>query len=284
MFFRLTRYRLKTEWQKILGVALCGLLLTWASVNNYTYTSKKLCTNYTEFERYYGEDYLEWGRERLAMGFDMEPEELGETPGEAFEAIRRVRRGLFYVRLIQGSEGITAVLIFNALAALLLTGLFSRRRLGPLTAAGFSRGRLFLSLTLSFYAAVFLLWRVCSAYAIRLYGVVFAPEERDFYAFTQLSWFLSFLFLSSIAYLSAMLLRRPLYSFLAALGIWFLLRFLLGTDSPVPVCFLGTGLTVKAWDPGADLSKLSLGNYISLGTFLLAVLLGWLRFRKGGLE
>ena len=72
MFFRLTRYRLKTEWQKILGVALCGLLLTWASVNNYTYTSKKLCTNYTEFERYYGEDYLEWGRERLAMGFDSE--------------------------------------------------------------------------------------------------------------------------------------------------------------------------------------------------------------------
>ncbi len=275
VFFRLTRFRLKAEWLLLIFVLILMVLYTWFCGLDVRGTSVGSFEMFSH--KYSGIDPRMLAK---SLGLDAAPE--GADMWEIYHAALRDLRGFAYSRILMGAEN-CAMLLMDALAVLLLCSLFQKRRLGQFLAAGCSRGQVFLSLTLTYFCCVAALWLAASVYLLSRYHIAFAPEEQAFFRVTQLSWLCSAMFSGSLAYLSAFLLRRPLPAFLAALGVWFILRLTAPDLSVLPVIILGSGV-IKSWDPGMDTSSLAAGNWITLGVFALCVLLAWFSFRKRGFE
>ena len=227
----------------------------------------------------------EMGPERLSqrLGVDL-PEEAFSDLTTAYHTVLRAYRGFLYSRLVMSANDPMDTLVVNALAVLLLTGLFQKKRLAPPLAAGFSRRRIFLSLTGVYFGSVILVWCISSAYLLNRYCIEFAPEELAFFRVTQLTWFCAFLWKASFAYLAAMLLRRPLPAFLAALAVYFLFLSVKSEPNILPSWIIGGGMKVKSWDPGVELWPLIRTDIVAAGSFLVSILASWLAFRKRGLE
>ncbi len=279
MFLRLTRYRLKTEWLRILlGLIFAVILFSWYCAGNVV---ANLYHSLGSFSLVY-----DLGVDRLAaqVGVDAGEPALADMV-TAYRFILHKDRGFVYSRLVMSVNDPIYILIANALAVLFLTGLFRNKRLGPPLAAGFSRGRLFFSLTAVYFCCVALVWVVSASYLLDRYFIAFSPEEQDFFRVTQLTWFCAFLWKGTAAYLAAMLLRRPLPAFLAALAVSFAL-LLANHSAPniLPSWIIGGGLTVKSWDPGADLWPLLRTDIVAAAFFVLSIIIGWFSFRKGGLD
>lgn len=279
MGLRLARYRMKTEWPKLLALVFCILFLCW--FENFYVDSLRTLRDYNLFYQYYGDEeyYLSSGRAKLAMGWGLAEEELGETPQEGFRALRRLRRGFVCIKLIMGSDQVI-ILLTNALAVLFLTGLLANRRLEPLLASGCSRRKLFLSLSLTYFGGAALLWLGSVCLMLPAFGVTFLPEERSFFFVMLLSWFLSTMTAAACSYLFAFLLRRPFPAFAAALGAYLLVAALIPDRSGVPVQIMGSSLLHKSLDPGEDLGWLITGDWIALAFILLSVIAAWLAFRR----
>ena len=279
MSFRLTRYRLKTEWLRILlGLMFAVILFSWYGAGNVV---ANLYHSMSSFSLVY-----EMGVERLAesIGVDADEPALAELD-TAYRFILQESRGFVYSRLVISVNDPIYILLANALAVLFLTGLFQKKRLGPPLAAGLSRGRLFFSLTAVYFSCVVLVWVISANYLIKRYFIVFSPEEQDFFRVTQLTWFCAFLWKATVAYLAAMLLRRPLPAFLAALTLSF--AFLLAnhsTPNVLPSWIIGGGSTVKSWDPGADLWPMLRTDMVAAFFFVITIIIGWFSFRKRGVE
>ena len=273
MLLRLTRSRLKAEWVMLIGTAILIILYVWfCGLNNRGLT----LGSYEMFVHTYGSV----SPKTLALSLDME-----EPPEDAdlyalYEAALLAKRGFLYSRILMSAEDMT-FLVLDALAVLLLCTLFQKRRLSQWLSAGYSRGQVFLSITLFFFACAFLMWLAASLYLLSRYHIAFAPEEGAFFRVTQLAWICNVMFNASLAFLSALLLRRPLPAFLAALGAWILLRVLSPDLSISPAVILGSG-KILSWDPGMDTSSLAAGNWITLGFLLVVLTVTWLIFRKRG--
>lgn len=279
MFFRLTRYRLKTEWLRILlGLMFAVILFSWYSAGNVV---ANLYHSMSSFSLVY-----EMGVERLAesIGVDADEPALAELD-TAYRFILQESRGFVYSRLVMSVNDPIYILLTNAMAVLLLTGLFQKKRLGPPLAAGFSRGRVFFSLTVVYFFCVVLVWVISATYLINRYFIVFSPEEQDFFRVTQLTWFCAFLWKGTVAYLAAMLLRRPLSAFLVALAVSFILLCVNHTVPHVlPTWIIGGGMSVKSWDPGIDLWPMLRTDIVAAVFFVISIIIGWFSFREGGLE
>lgn len=278
MSLRLARYRLKTEWLRfLLGLAFAVILFSWYGTANIIANSFHSLGTFSLV--------YEMGPERLARELGLDPADPALADMKtAYGLVLWHYRGFLYSRLVMSVNDPISVLVTCSLGVVLLTGLFQKRRLGPLLASGQSRGRLFLSLTAVYFLCIILVWVVSAAYLLRRYCVEFTPEERDFFLVTQLTWFCAVLFNASLAYLAAMLLRRPLPAFLAAVALWFLLHFLAGKPNILPCFILGTGFTVKSWDPGAELRPLLRTDLVAAGFFPVSLIASWFRFRKGGFD
>ena len=279
MFLRLSRYRLKTEWLRLLlGLAFAVILFSW-------YGALNIVSDTFHSEKSFAPTYYDMSRERLAANLDMEiPEEAWADLTTAYRTILRYYRGFIYSRLVMSINDPVDMLVVNALGVLLLTGLFRKKRLGPPLAAGYSRRRLFLSLTGVYFACVVVVWCVSAAYLLNRYCIEFAPEEREFFRVTQLTWFCAFLWNATVAYLASMLLRRPLPAFLAGVAVYFLCMSFVREPHILPAFIIGTGVTVKTWDPGVDLWPLLRTDIIAAAFFVIAVPAAWLSFRKRGME
>ena len=278
MFFRLTRYRLRAEWLRILlGVAFAVILFSW-------YGAANIVAEVFHSEGTFAKVY-EMGPERLShnLGVDL-PEEAFSDLTTAYHTVLRAYRGFIYSRLVMSANDPMDMLVANALAVLLLTGLFQKKRLGPPLMAGFSRRRLFLSLTGVYFGCAILVWCISAAYLLNRYCVEFAPEELEFFRVTQLTWFCSFIWKASVAYFAAILLRRPLPAFLAALAVYFLFLSARSEPNILPSWIIGSGMGVKSWDPGVDLWPLIRTDLVAAGFFLVSILASWLVFRKRGQE
>ena len=275
MFLRLSRYRLKTEWLRLLlGLAFAVILFSW-------YGALNIVSDTFHSEKSFAPTYYDMSRERLAANLDMEiPEEAWADLTTAYRTILRYYRGFIYSRLVMSINDPVDMLVVNALGVLLLTGLFRKKRLGPPLAAGYSRRRLFLSLTGVYFACVVVVWCVSTAYLLNRYCIEFAPEEQEFFRVTQLTWFCAFLWHASVAYLFAMLLRSPLPAFAATAAVWLILG-LSTADIPnvLPSCVI-QNLAIPNWEPGPDLWPLLRTDIVAAGFFVLAVLIAWLAFRK----
>ena len=278
MLFRLTRYRLRAEWLRILlGLTFAVILFSW-------YGAANIVAEVFHSEGTFAKVY-EMGPERLShnLGVDL-PEEALSDLTTAYRTVLRFYRGFIYSRLVMSANDPMDMLVANALAVLLLTGLFQKRRLGPPLAAGFGRRRLFLSLTGVYFGCVILVWNISAVYLLNRYCIEFSPEESEFFRVTQFTWFCSFLWKASVAYLAAMLLRRPLPAFLAALAVYFLFMSVRSEPNILPTWIIGSGMEVKSWDPGVELWPLIRTDIVAAGSFLVSILASWLAFRKRGLE
>ena len=273
MLLRLTRYRLRSEWARILlGLFFAGALYFWAGWINPMPVGR-----YGNFVATYGE----LSPEMIAKSLMIDPSEASGDLREMHRQLLIRERGAFWHGVIMGTDYIAAWPVSCALSVLFLTGLFQKRRVGPWLSAGYGRGRSFLSLTLVYYGSVLLVWVVASRLLINAYRIAFSPEEQDFYRTTQLNWLCSFLFRASVLYMSSMLFRRPFPAAAAGLGVCLLLLLF----RPVlPFLPLRIAPNARAWNPGADLTNAVSGNITAAGVFVLSIAVGWLSFRKRGME
>ena len=197
-----------------------------------------------------------------------------------YERFLRGNKGFLYAVLVRSVNDFVSF-VASGLAVLLLTGLFANRRLEAPLAAGYSRGRVFLSLTGVYFGCIVLVWVISSAYLLDRYCIEFAPEEREFFRTVQLTWFCAFLWHASIAYLAAMLLRRSLPAFGAAQVIWLILSITTRAEpNTLPSYVIDNSGDVKPLLPGIDLQPLLRTDLVAVSFFLLAVLVAWLAFRK----
>ena len=278
MFLRLTRYRLRAEWLHILlGVFLAAVFFAYSG-----YLNVPKIGNFHQFVA----TYSRMSPELMARSLGLDISELKPSLEENYVLLLQKYRGLFYHHILEGTETIGALPVLTALSVLFLTGPLRKKRLGPVLAAGYSRKRVFLSLTLVYYASVVLIWFLSQLVLLHGFSIRFSPEEKHFSAITRLAWFCSFLFRASVFYLAAFLLGKPLASALAGIGACILFGRLKTVLTVLPVNIVPKGPFPKGptWEPGADLSAVETGIGIVPGVLILSVLIAWLGFRKRGLE
>ena len=275
MFLGYTRYRLRSEWLRLLlGMVFAVILFSWfASINIIDDKLRSFdgyLANYQTVSRYEARSQGRAEPETAARS-DLRPE---------YERFLRGNKGFLYAVLVRSVNDFVSF-VASGLAVLLLTGLFANRRLEAPLAAGYSRGRVFLSLTGVYFGCIVLVWVISSAYLLDRYCIEFAPEEREFFRTVQLTWFCAFLWHASIAYLAAMLLRRSLPAFGAAQVIWLILSITTRAEpNTLPSYVIDNSGDVKPLLPGIDLQPLLRTDLVAVSFFLLAVLVAWLAFRK----
>ena len=273
MFFRLTRYRLKTEWLRLLaGLALGVILFSWYGSANVV---NERLHSFNSFVKSSGNS--SWSEEDRS---DPEP-----GPKEDLEAqyavLLRESRDYLIGLLVTAVNDWTPPLTAIPLAVLFLSGLFRNKRVGPMLAAGFSRGRVFLSLTGAYFGCILLIWVVSSAYLLDRYRIEYAPEEQVFFRVTLLTWFCAYLWHASIAYLAAMLLRRPLPAFAAALVLWLILGYsTVRTPNVLPSYIIDNNAGNRPLLPETDLWPMLRTDIVAAGFFAASLLGGWLSFRR----
>ena len=280
MFFRLTRYRLRAEWLRLLlGLVFAVILFTWSGTINIVSDSLRSFHGYITY--YQGQANQE---ARKAGLHDPNPANNSDFR-EGYELLLKETKGYLYAVLVESVNDISPPLTAIPLAVLLITGLFQKKRLGSILAAGFSRGRSFLSITGVYFSCIVLVWAISAAYLMKRYRIEFAPEEQEFFRVTLLTWFCAFLWHASLSYLIAMLLRRPLPTFAAALALWFILGSItVRTPNMLPSYIIDNSEDVKPLLPGIDLWPLLRTDIVAAGSFVISILVSWLAFRKRGLE
>ena len=274
MFFRLIRYRLKTEWLRLLlGLVFAVILFSWYGAANIT--SERI-HSFNSYVAYYQRETQEEANHKGLLN----PDPVARSDlRESYEMLLRDHRGFIYFRLVMSVNDPVPILVANALAVLLLTGLFAKKRLGTPIVAGFSRGRMFFSVTAVYFASIFLVWAISSVFLLNRYCVEFSEEEQEFFLVTQLTWFCAFLWKAAVAYLAAMLIRKPLPAFILAFAISMILMYY-PEPNVLPSWIIGSTMDVKSLDPGIDLQPLLRTDIVAAGFFVLVILIAWLAFRK----
>ena len=189
MVFRLARARLRTEWFPLLCLALLIVLYIWFCRLDLRATD---LGTFPQFEESYGAMFRNGldrdDAEKLATSYAMkEPIKEGTGIREAYEELLRDQRGFVYSRLLIGAEN-CPFYPMGALAVLFLCPQFGKRRAAQWLSAGYSRGHVFLSMTLTYFACAVLLWLISSRILLGLSRISFSPEERGFFLTTQLGW------------------------------------------------------------------------------------------------
>ena len=280
MFLRLIRFRFRTEWLRILlGLVFAVILFCWSGKINIISPQVRSFSNYVSY-------YQTTSRNAAQSAGMPDPKpEANSDLRAGYEQLLRNNRGFIHSVLVMSVNGPIPTLIVNALAVLFLTGLFQKQQLSMSLAAGYSRVRIFLSLTAGYFLAVILVWAISSAYLLDRYMIEFPPEDRCFFLATRLTWFCAFLWHASIAYLLSMLLRRPLPAFLSALVLWFILsRIIAQAPNILPAFIISDGYDIPDLLPGYDIGPLLRTDVIAAGFFLLTLIIGWFSFRKRGFE
>ena len=82
-----------------------------------------------------------------------------------------------------------------------------------------------------------------------------------------------------------MLLRRPFPAFAVTLGIWFILGSItVRTPNVLPSYIIDNSENVKPLLPGVELHPMLRTDIVAAVFFVISILIGWLNFRKRGLE
>ena len=279
MFLRLTWYRLKTEWFRILlSLVFATVLLIWSGWVNPPRSGRY---------QFFVQQYSAYKPETAANALDMDVSELTDMR-KAYQVFMQRNRDVFYTNVISGTEIYAGWPITYALAITLVCGLFTKRRVSRWLSSGCSRGRAFLSMTLVFYLSVLLVWFISSRVLLSLFQIRFPAEERDAYYTIQTAWLFAFLFRASIAYQAVFLLRRPLPAALVSLGACILLRVMKAHIPGIPLCVipLETPGGPNEWFSAfcENLQPLITGNMIAAAFLCLALTVSWLAFRRTEVE
>ena len=272
----ITHARLRAEWlMAVIALALMVLYTWYCGVDIRSATSMY---SYEQFEfTYHSMDPI-----RVAEIYELDVASLPARADlmDVYNAVLLAYRGFIYARILN-SAGFFTFLALGGMAAVMVSMVFHKKRIGQFLSAGYSRLQVFLSITLAYFAFAVLLWGVASFCQLTRYHISFAPEERGFFRTTQLAWLCNILCNAALAYLFAMLLRRPVIAFAAALGVRFVLLFSLDSYYS-PLVLIKTKEAMQSLEPGLDLHPLILGNWITLGFLAAVLIVSWLSFRKRG--
>ena len=272
-------YRLRTEWSCILlCLFFASVFLIWSGWVNPPPSGRY---------QFFVQQYSSYKPETAANALDMDVSEL-EDMQKAYQLFMQRNRGVFYTNIISGTEIYAGWPITYALAIMLLSNLFTKRRVSRWLSSGCSRVRAFFSMTLVFYLSVLFVWLCSSHILLTLFQIRFSSEEKNIFIIIQIAWFFAFLFRSSIAYMSVFLLRRPLPVALVTLGTCIGLRVLKAHISFIPlrVIPLETPGGPNEWFSAFcdNLQPVITGNIIVIVFFCLALTISWLVFRRMGVE
>ena len=276
MFLRCIRYRLRSDWLRLLlGLVFAVILFSWTGTINIISDELRSFSGYVS----HYQDVANHDARKAGL-HDPAPANNSDFR-EGYELLLRETKGYLFAVLVESVNDLSPPLTVIPLAALLITGLFQKKRLGQLLAAGVGRKQAFLSITGVYFGCVALVWAVSAVYLMKRYRIEFAPEEQVFYRVILLTWFCAFLWHASVSYLAAMLLRRPLPAFGAALALWFMFGSItVRTPNVLPSYIIDNSESVKPLLPGIDLQPLLRTDLVAAGFFLLTVLIAWLAFRK----
>ena len=267
----ITGCRLKTEWYRVFWFLFCIVL--WAYIG---LVQIHVIRDYASFETLVEGS----GSQAVSSAYGTQ-QAIDMDSEEAFKLYQAEHRDEVYYHGMSYTL-LTAFLIGNALAVMLICVPFQKRQVSRWLYAGYSRARVFLSLTLTYYLVMILIW-FCAAWLMRFwYSVSFSPEERKYFLVTQLSWMLMTLARVSLCYFFAFLFRKPLPAFLVSLFIEFPLGPVHLPDKwLIPVGVQGN---MALWQPDSDLSILLRGDAVALFLMIAAIIGAWFCFRKRGLE
>ena len=271
MNFVIAGHRLKTEWPRAFWFLFCIVL--WAYIG---LTQIHVIRDYATYET-----LVEGSGSHAVSSAYGTQQAIDMNSEEAFKLYQAEHRDEVYYQGMSYTL-LTSFLIGNALAVMLICVPFQKRQVSRWIYAGYSRARVFLALSLTYYLVMTLIW-FCAAWLMRFwYSVSFASEERRFFLVTQVSWLLMTLARVSLCYFFAFLFRRPLPAFLVSLLIEFPLGPLRLPDKwLIPVMVQGN---MSLWQPDSDLSILLRGDAVALFLMIIAIVGAWFCFRKRGLE
>jgi len=223
MVLRLTCARLKAEWLLLLFalvLLIAYVSLCSAGIRNYTNLY-----SYNQFDYYHNKNlnsYSESGFQTVqadpvtvAMSYGIDPRDLPEKADlhDVYELAILAGRDMLYDNIFTAGM-LGAFPILDGLAMLLLCPLFRKRRLGQYLSAGYSRRQVFASFTLTYFAFPVLMWGLASLLWLSRYHIPFGA-----FWVNQLAWLVFNLLSAALAYLAALVLRRPAAAFFASLGV-----------------------------------------------------------------
>lgn len=271
MRFGITVCRIKTEWHRAFWFLFCILL--WA------YIGLAQIHDIRDYATY--EALVEGSGSRAVSSAYGTQQAIDMDSEETFKLYQAEHRDEVYYQGMSYTL-LTSFLIGNALAVMLICAPFQKRQVSRWLYAGYSRARVFLALTLTYYLVMVLIW-FCAAWLMRFWhSISFSPEERKYFLVTQISWMLMTLARVSLCYFFVFLFLRPLPAFLVSLLIEFPLGPLHLPDKwLIPVVVQGN---MSLWQPGSDLSILLSGDAVALFLIIAAIVGAWFCFRKRGLE
>ena len=226
---RILRVRLRAEWLPMLIALALMLLYPWFcgssirdgtnlySYNQFEYYNMANLSSYNELTGVAKSAADPW---RVAMSYGLTAEDLPEKPDlrDVYDAVIRAKGGYLYTQILM--DGVLfGFPILDGLAMLLLCPLFRKRRMGQFLSAGRSRGQVWLSFTLLYFACAVVMWLLASLFQLTRFRIPFRWE--------QFAWLAYLLFIAVLPYLAALFLPRPIAAFFAALAAWGLLLLVL---------------------------------------------------------
>ena len=266
MFFRAARYYLRSEWIKLVVVVFAVALCAFFMVNN----TKTMPMTYEAFESQYGNALT---MDRLAEKVNIPREKLGDSLEEAYPVIHE----LHFTRLLGNIISVLCYFTpaFAGVLALSLLGIFFRkRRLGPLLAAGCSRGVVYIFLTVLYFGVFLLVWFIFVPCSLRPYQLSLSAGQHSCLQLLQPTLALALIFSAAVAFFITFLLRSPTLALFVSVGVLILIQWV-SRFVPAPLRYL---ISLMEWKPAAG--PLIAQGCITAAATAAAVIGGWLCFRR----
>ena len=266
MFFRVARYYLRSEWIKPVAVVFAVALCAFFMVNN----TKTMPMTYKAFASQYGNTL---SMDKLAKKVNIPREELGDSLQEAYPVIHEQH----FTRLLGDIISVICYFapVFAGALALILLGIFFRkRRLSPLLAAGYSRGVVYIFLTILYFGVFLLVWVIIVPCCMSRYHLSLSAEQRSCLHLLQPTLASALFFSAAVAFFFTFLLRSSIPALFVSVGVLILLQWI-SRFVPAPLRFL---ISLMEWKPAAG--PLIAQGCITAVTMAAAVVGGWLCFRR----
>ena len=276
MLFRAARYYLRSNWLKLAAAAVVLVVYSILIVNNARTTPMTYEAFVAQYDRYSYFHSQKAALDRLAEWENIRRELLGDSFEEAYPVFRE-RHFSEFLKYTADFSLFFAPMLAGGLAALFLCTLFRRRRLGPLLASGCPRWAVYLILTVLYFGFFLLVWLIAVPWCFSRYRTVpLTDGQLGCLRMMKRALLLAFLFNAAAGFFFAFLLRRPCPTFLASVGLLFMIQFLSGWV-PLPIAFIRS---LMNWDMNAGTGPLIVQGCITAVAIIAAVIGGWLCFRR----
>ena len=276
MLFRAARYYLRSNWLKLAAAAVVLVVYSILIVNNARTTPMTYEAFAAQYDQYSYIRSEKAALDRLAEREKIPRELLGDSFEEAYPVFRERHFSMFLAYTGDCAWLFTPVLA-GGLAALFLCCVFRKRHLGPLLAAGCSRGAVYLLLLISYFGFFLFIWLVAVPWCFSRYRIVpLTAGQLSCLRLLKPALLFTLLFGAAAGFFFAFLLRRSVPAFLASVGFLFLVQ-LLSEWAPLPLAFIKA---LVSWEADTGAGPLIAQGCVTAAAIAAAFIGGWLCFRR----